>query len=369
MTKTRRHAIASALLALTAFSAASAPVPVEPALQRLPAMTEARAAHQATLLPNGEVLLSGGCGGRCEQTLASSERYDPKRRQFRRAAALTTARSNHSAISLGDGRVLIAGGWAGQAVTATAELYDPVKDRFEPLPPMQVARAGATAALLPDGRVLLAGGQNGQLEPVDAVEIFDPVQRQFVRAAALNDARMNHVAVTLPDGRVLLIGGRQSRRGPVLASAEWFEPNTGRWQLAGNLQTARHKHAAVRLADGRVLVLGGADGSDDRGRYASSELFDPVSGQFRPGPALHWPRFKIMQALVTLADGGALIVGGANYIERFVPNPARFEPLAGSLDYAPELATATVLKTGEVLLAGGYDERIQSQAGAWLIRP
>ena len=368
MTKPLRHAIASTLVALTATGAASAPVPADSTLQRLPAMTAARAAHQATLLPNGEVLLSGGCGGHCDQTLASSERYDPQRRQFRRAAALTTARSSHSAIALGDGRVLIAGGWAGDTVTASAELYDPVYDRFEPLPPMQVARAGATAALLPDGRVLLAGGQNSQLEPVDAVEIFDPVQRRFVRAATLTHARMNHVAVALADGRVLLIGGRQSRRGPMLASAEWFEPKTDRWQLTGNLQTGRHKHAAVRLADGRVLVVGGSDGKDDRGRFASSELFDPISGQFSPGPTMHWPRFKIMQALVALADGRALIVGGASQIEQFVPTP-RFEPLAGSLDYAPELATATVLKTGEVLLAGGYDERIQSQAGAWLIRP
>ncbi|MFN4292288.1 MAG: kelch repeat-containing protein [Permianibacter sp.] len=356
------------LLTLLALLITSPICRAEPALLKLPALMDARAAHQATLLPNGEVLLSGGCGGRCDRMLASSERYDPARKQFRAAASLHTARSGHSAIALRDGRVLVVGGWAGQAVTASAELYDPVHDRFEPLPPMHVARAGATASLLPDGRVLLAGGQDSQLEPVNAVEIFDPDSGRFVRAAALTEARMNHVAVTLQDGRVLLIGGRQSRRGAMLASSEWFAPDTGRWQRAGALQTARHKHAAVRLADGRVLVLGGSDGSDDRGRYRSSELFDPISGRFSAGPQMQWPRFKIMHALAALADGRAVIAGGARQIELFAPVQLRFEPVSGELDYAPELATATVLATGEVLLAGGYDEQVNSRAQAWLIR-
>lgn len=358
----------SLLLTLFALLSTSSICRAEPALLKLPAMIDARAAHQATLLPNGEVLLSGGCGGRCDRMLASSERYDPERKQFRAAAGLHTARSGHSAIALRDGRVLVAGGWSGKAVTASAELYDPVHDRFERLAPMQVARAGATASLLPDGRVLLAGGQDSQFAPVDAVEIFDPGSGRFVRAAALTEARMNHVAVTLQDGRVLLIGGRQSRRGAMLASTEWFAPETGRWQRAGTLHTARHKHAAVRLADGRVLVLGGSDGSDDRGRYHSSELLDPISGRFSPGPQMQWSRFKIMHALVALADGRALIAGGAKQIEQFEPTQSRFEPLTGELDYAPELATVTVLKSGEVLLAGGYDEQVQSRAQAWLIQ-
>lgn len=359
---------AAFLLTIITLLTASAICRAEPALLKLPAMTDARAAHQATLLPNGEVLLSGGCSGRCDRMLASSERYDPQQKRFRPAAALHTARTSHSAVALRDGRVLIAGGWAGKAVTASAELYDPVHDRFEPLAPMHVARAGATASLLPDGRVLVAGGQDNQLEPVAAVEIFDPRSGRFVRAAALTEARMNHVAVTLQDGRVLLIGGRQSRRGAMLASAEWFAPETGRWQRAGTLHTGRHKHAAVRLADGRVLVLGGSDGNDDRGRYHSSELFDPINNRFAPGPRMQWPRFKIMYALAALADGRAVIAGGARQIELFAPAQSRFEPLTGELEYAPELATATVLTTGEVLLAGGYDEQVNSRAQAWLIR-
>ncbi len=364
--------LATADVAGAATKGAPAALPA-PGVVKVAAMATPRAAHQATLLPSGEVLMTGGCTGTCDTMLASNERYDPQRRQFRPAAQLHTARSSHVAIALADGRVLIAGGWSGNTVTASAELYDPVRDRVDPLPPMRTARAGATASLLPDGRVLLAGGQDSSLEPVAGAEIFDPAGGGFIAAATPGVARMNHVAVTLTDGRVLLIGGRGSRRGPTLASAEWFTPATGKWQPAGTMQQARHKHAAAALADGRVLVVGGSDARDDQGRYADSELFDPRSGRFEPGPVMHWSRFKIMHALVTLADGSAVIAGGARVPERFVGSPPSFTPVAGApdqaLDYAPELATATRLNTGEALLVGGYDAAIRCQAQAWLIRP
>lgn len=328
-----------------------------------------RAAHQATLLPSGELLISGGCSGNCEQSLNSSERYDPVQKRFRPAATMQTARSGHGAVALADGRVLIVGGWSNGRVTNSAELYDPEQDRFASLEPMPIARAGAAVATLPDGRVLIAGGQTSQFEPIADAEIFDPATSRFHRVSAMTEARMNHVAVSLQDGRVLLIGGKQSRRGETLRSAELFHPDRGRFQATGMMQIARHKHAAARLPDGRVLVLGGADARDQQGRYRSSEIYDPATGSFAMGPAMQWPRFKIMHALVTLADGSLLIAGGAQQLERFLPQQQRFEPLPGMLELPPSLATASVLPNGEVLLVGGYGDNIRSIDRAWLITP
>jgi hypothetical protein len=116
-----------------------------------------------------------------------------------------------------------------------------------------------------------------------------------------------------------------------------------------------------------VLVLGGSDVRDQRGRYRSSELFDPRSGRFSAGPDMAWPRFKFTDAVTTLASGAVLVAGGAARIELFDPRSGRFTTLPGELDAAREFATASVLADGEVLLVGGYDEAIRTSAAAWLV--
>src|ERR1035437_9135447 len=59
-------------------------------VQRVGAMTTERAAQQATLLTNGQVLITGGCGQTgCSPFLASVEIFDPAKRTFRTVAAMS----------------------------------------------------------------------------------------------------------------------------------------------------------------------------------------------------------------------------------------------------------------------------------------
>ena len=77
-------------------------------------MTEARAGHVATLLPNGDVLLSGGGAlddQQLFQCLASSERFVPTSMTFVADATLTEGRFGHTALLLYDDSVLVAGGF------------------------------------------------------------------------------------------------------------------------------------------------------------------------------------------------------------------------------------------------------------------
>lgn len=330
-------------------------------------MAVARAAHQATLLQSGEVLITGGCSGSCDVPLSSTERFSPQAGGFRAAAPMAVARDSHAAIALADGRVLVAGGWSHRQATRSAELYAPDADRFTATGEMQVARAAPAAVRLLDGRVLLCGGQTSQLEPLATAELFDPAAGRFSSTAAMGVARTGHVAVTLSDGRVLVVGGRRARRGEILDSAEIFDPASGTFQATGRMASPRHKHAAALLPDGRVLVLGGADVRDQRGRYRSSELFDPASGTFSAGPDMHAPRFKLVDAVARLPSGGLLVAGGARWLERYEPADHRFVRLPDELAEAMEFATATLLPAGDVLLTGGYDDSIATSSSAWRV--
>jgi hypothetical protein len=339
-----------------------------PELTRIGEMSVQRAAHQATVLGSGRVLITGGCTARgCSQLLSSVEIYDPAARRFTAAAPMSSARVSHGAVVLADGRVLVTGGWTGRSSTASAELYDPVTGLWTAAGSMTEPRMSHSAVPLADGRVLIAGGEVRTGATLSTAEIFDPTTLRFSPTGAMRTARSSHVAVALADGRVLLAGGHRAR-GEVIASAEVFDPRVGGFRGAGEMLVARHKHGAALLSDGRVLIVGGSDANDHRGRFTSTELFDPRTQVFSSGADMRWARYKIRDAVVTLPSGAVMVAGGGARAEIWSPANERFAPVPGSLDGAQAFSTATVLRTNEVLLLGGYDEQIQSSAAAWLIR-
>jgi hypothetical protein len=326
-------------------------------------MTTPRAAHTATLLPSGEVLIAGGCsvnGCEVDDRGRTTEIFAPKT-GFRPGPSLLRPRVGHAAVGLRDGSVLVAGGWSGSDPTATAELYEPGRG-FTRLAPMTTPRGGFSATLLPDGRVLIAGGTNGD-EPLRTAELFDPRSRSFRRTGAMQYARSAHAAAVVRGGRVLVSGGSDGAR--VLASAEIFDPKTGRFARAGEMSVARHKHAAVSLRGGSALIVGGSNHRDFHGRYRSAELYDPKRNRFVRVGQMSQARFKLPDAVVRLRSGRVLVAGGARRAELYDPATRRFRP-AGDAGGALSFATATVLRDGRVLVAGGYDDRIAVTSHAWV---
>jgi hypothetical protein len=328
-------------------------------------MATDRAAHQATLLTDGRVLVTGGCAGdHCSRILASSEIYDPDARRFHPAASMNVPRASHAAARLPDSRVLVAGGWDGSAPTSTAEVYDPEADAWTRVGDMATARASGIAVTLADGRVLMVGGGQGRLGNLASAEVFDPATSTF---SALGHAATNHyLATRLADGRVLLTGG-EAPDGSILASAEILDPATGTFTATGPMATARVKHAAALLPDGRVLVIGGSDRRGYAGRFSSTEVFDPASGEFSPGPDLEWGRHKIRDAVVVLPSGDVVVAGGAARPEVYDHERRIFVPVEGDIGGPQMFATATLLPSGDVLVLGGYDHHTMPSAAAWLI--
>ena len=376
--RTRHHgrmllcALAAAL-ATTGCSATRGTEPSAPAgfygrVEPAAPMTTDRAAHRATLLADGTVLITGGITAG-ELGLDSAERYDPATDAFRPTGRMISVRAGgHAAIRLRDGQVLVAGGWAGSVVTATAELYDPRTGRFTRTGSMRTARTDMAAALLTDGTVLLAGGYDGRTA-LAAAEIYDPADGTFHPTGSLAMARTSVAGAVLPGGRVLVAGG-QGTGTTVLASAEVYDPATGAWQQTDPMTTARYKAGATALPGGKVLVLGGSDARDWAGQYRTAEVFDPATNRFRPtAEPMRADRFKIVNAVASLADGTVVVAGSDALVETYDPIGNRFRPARGQLDGAYQFATATTLADGRVLIAGGYPPDIKPTAHSWLFSP
>ena len=328
-------------------------------------MNVGRAAHTATLLPNGNVLIAGGFReeGTSEIAIASAEIFDPETNTFTPAGDMNEPRDGHTATLLPNGLVLIVGGWNQNGRTATAEIYDPETGTFHYTGSLMTPRQGMTANLLKNGQVLISGGDSARNTPQLIAEIYDPSTQKFISTGELNAGRMAHSATLLDDGSVLLVGGASGEK--VLASAEMYNPNTGKFILAKDANEIRYKHSAVLMQDGTVLVIGGSNQNDWTGKYNSAEVYNPDTGEFTQTSDMNEERFKLADAALLLSDGNVLIGGGNRIIEIFDSQTQRFIQ-GGVLDNDYYSSVSTLLENGSVLITGGYDPNIQPSDKAWL---
>jgi hypothetical protein len=143
--------------------------------------------HTATLLPTGKVLIAGGATPESygDDVLAHAELYDPSRETFETTDSLRAARAAHTATMLPGGLVLIAGGYGNQNgniaelfnPSPTAELFDPYTETFKFTGRMNASHGNHTATLLANGTVLMTGGNTTSAElylpPVPPTLTFD----------------------------------------------------------------------------------------------------------------------------------------------------------------------------------------------------
>ncbi len=329
-------------------------------------MSTERAAHSATLLPDGKALIAGGFReeGTSEIAIASAEIFDPVSNTFTPTNDMNEPRNGHTSTLLPNGKVLLAGGWNQQGRTATAELYDPLTGTFEYTGSLMAPRQGLTAILLNNGQVLIAGGDSARNTPQLTAELYDPATETFTSTGTLKDGRFGHTATLLSDGKVLLIGGT-SGNDNILASAEIFDPETEQFTPTGDAHVVRYKHSAVLLQDGNVLILGGADQMDWNGKYDSAEIYDAKAGTFLQISNMNEERFKLADAAVLLSDGNVLVGGGSRQIEIFDAKSQTFIP-DGTLDDDYYFSVLTGLNNGQVLITGGYNGNILPSNKAWL---
>src|SRR4029450_183455 len=124
-----------------------------------------RSYGSAVMYADGKILVLGG-GDPPTNTAEVIDLNQPSP-TWRSVAPMNTARRQVNATLLPDGTVLVTGGTSGPGFNdATnpvylAELWDPATESFQPLASATVPRLYHSAAvLLPDGRVLSTGGQD-----------------------------------------------------------------------------------------------------------------------------------------------------------------------------------------------------------------
>ena len=219
-----------------------------------------------TLMGDGRVLAAGGGieGTPGWSTTASAEIFDPTTGMWTLTAPMSVARGRHTATLLADGEVLVTGGattYHGETgdVTATTEIYDPRASTWRAASPMSEPRYVHAAVRLSDGRILVAGGwyATSNSDPShETAEIYDPATDHWTATGSMTNARAEFGLVPLLDGRILALGGVDPSY-KVQAGSELYDPATGEWQVTGGLGVAIEWAAVQTLPDGRVLVAGG----------------------------------------------------------------------------------------------------------------
>ena len=212
-------------------------------------------------------------------------------------------------------------------------------------PNISEGRWGHTATKLTDGKVLIVGGQAKPSKTLDSAEIFAPVSSTFASAGKMSTKRGDGLSsVLLNSGKVLVFGDTED------GSAELYDPASGTWSLTGSLNAPRAFASADLLDDGRVLVSGGTDVTKSGDvQFASSEIYDPVSGQW----TMTGDMLEIHSGHSSVLLDGKVVIFGQTLAEMYDPDTGVWSSLGAPAVERSRGTSAIILQSGKVMIAGG----------------
>jgi RHS repeat-associated protein len=317
-------------------------------------MTGARYMHSATLLPtssntstSGRVLIAGGVTGTA--TVNTSQLWNPANGQWGSGPTLDAARHGHTATLMPNGNVLVTGGMnlasGTTTVLNTAAIYtNPATGSstgsWAATGNMAAARRFHTATLLTtnsqnnsnfNNMILVAGGNTGGTTSTTGAQLFNTSNSTWSNTTALGTARESHTATRLANGNVLITGGRTNNGAPVSTTAVFTIPPTGTsasWPASGNMQAARIAHTTTLLGTalattGAVLAAGGS--TNGTAGINTAELWNGSTWSL---VSTNLPS-AVQAHTATLLGNGTVLVAGGNSGTNAVNTARIFDPSLG----------------------------------------
>ncbi len=272
-------------------------------------MNVPRVSHNMVLLNTGKVLAIGGYK---EQ---SCELFDSITESWTMTDSIPTFRFNGQTVTkLSDGRIMVAGGYYVDTtswdfiILNKVDIYNPVTETWIEATPMNLGRKDHRATLLNNGRVLITGGQTENLH-TDQCEVYDPLNNTWSDTTPMIEKRWSHASILLNNGNVFVSGGNPI--APWLKSCEIFDINTGLWYAAADMLAYRTDHRIYYLSKiDKLLIIGG-----DAQPITSEdtwEIYDPNT--LAP---LYIESFPVNQFLVgnnvQLLSEKIMVAGGEEY--------------------------------------------------------
>jgi hypothetical protein len=291
--------------------------PVDDSLVRVGAMWRPRWYASSTMLPNGEVLIQGGDGGRDRPEVRAADG------SFRLLTGANTFHINwfYPRNFVAPGGRVFGIAWRRMyridpAGSGSVELLDMFAgDNVGP---------SSTAVMFAPGLVLQVGGGNDINNGSAAASIMDiRGERPVVTPVAPMSYGRHWVNSTvLADGRVFVSGGskvKNARKG-VARQSELYDPGTGTWTLGATAARARLYHStSLLLPDATVLTAGGgAPGPQlnlNAEIYYPPYLFDANGNRATRPRITSAPMTASVGALLTLASPDAASIARVTLVK------------------------------------------------------
>ncbi len=271
-------------------------------------MKTPRRLPQIVQLKDDEILVAGGTG-----PTPNCEIINTKTRIISQTAPMQYARANFALVKTPLGKILALGGWSGGAydLQASVEQFDPVLQRWGVVGSLNIQRFQHTATMLDEYRILVVGGRNGRAQGLSSCEIFDTRTGTSVPAADFPYATTQHQALTLKDGRVVILGGRSGGPGSYRSDVIYaYNVTNDRWDEYARMIEPTFYPAAAVDRDGSIILAGGSIREIGGGTFESTDRVSVVTNRQTTVLNDRLSEAKIPQAIVRIADGRKLVVGG-----------------------------------------------------------
>jgi len=186
-------------------------------------MSVARTRHVAVNTKSGDILMIGGDTD--NGATSSVDRYYYTTNRFNNPtdpSDMGTPRYDHTATLLRDGQVLVSGGSNNTGSVDTVEIFDGTNWRYG-TETMGSKRANHKSTLLPNGKIMVTGGERGGVA-YGTAESYDPDLDAWKDQGTMS-SRANHTTVLTRDNYLVNIGGWSGAQYLASCEATYFSYN------------------------------------------------------------------------------------------------------------------------------------------------